>query len=186
MKTIEEHDFRKRHLIFVDLETTGLDKDKHEIIDIGLMVVNGENFEVIEEYAAKIKPTHIETAAAEALQINGYSARKWKEAKDLEETLRKVASVSKDGMIAGWNIGFDWDFIERGFKKFKIRSTFNYHKIDVQAIAYAALYKNKDVKSLRMRDIAAYFGIKLGDVHGAEEDTRVAYELFRKLMEKNA
>ena len=178
----EEKDFRRKHLVFIDLETTGLDKDKHEIIEIGCLIVNGGNFEIVEEYFAKVKPNHIETANPEALKINGYSKERWKDAKDLEEVLRKVSKMAEEGMITGWNVTFDWAFIEEGFKKFNIRSTFNYHKVDVQAIAYAFLYRKKRIKNLRMRSIAEFYGIKLGDVHGAEEDIRITYELFRKFM----
>lgn len=180
----EDHDFRERHLIFVDLETTGLDKIKHEIVEVGCLVVNGRNFEVVEEYVAKVKPQHIETATPEALEINGYTKEKWKEAKNLGEVLKKIAELSIGGMIAGWNIAFDWEFIENGFHKYNIESTFNYHKVDVQGIAYAALYKEKGVKSLKMRKVAEYFGIKLGSVHGAEEDVRITYEIFKRLMSR--
>lgn len=176
-------DFRKRHLIFIDLETSGLDVTKHEIIEIGCLIVNGENFEVIEEYSAKIKPEHIENASKEALEINGYSKEKWQDSLDLKIAIQKVFDMTKGGMIAGWNVAFDWAFIEAAFRKLKIESNFNYHKVDVQAIAYAKLYRKKDITNLRLRSIASHFGYDLGNVHGASEDIRITYEVFKKLME---
>jgi len=178
----EEKDFRKRHLVFIDIETTGLDRDKHEIIEIGCIIVNGENFEIVEEYSAKIKPDHIETADSKALKINGYSQDKWKDAKNAKDVLQKISEMAEEGMIAGWNVAFDWAFVEDYFKKLKIKSLFNYHKIDVQAIAYAKLYKNKKVKSLKLRSISKFFGIGFGEIHSAEEDIKITYEVFRKLM----
>lgn len=185
MKNKEEYDFRKRHLVFIDIETTGLDRHKHEITEIGCIIVNGESFEIIEEYSAKVKPLHIRTADPRALKISGYLPEKWKDAKRIKEVLQKISEMSEEGMIAGWNIAFDWAFIEENFKKLKIESSFNYHKIDVQAIAYAKLYKNKNIKSLKMRSIAQHFGIGFGEVHSAEEDIKITYEIFKKLMESN-
>jgi len=182
MNLKEEHNFRRRHLVFIDLETTGLDREKHEIVELGCLRVNGENFEIIEEYSAKVKPTHMETADSKALEINGYSKEKWKEAEDLKDVLEKVAVMAEGGMIAGWNVSFDWAFIEDGFRRFNIKSKFNYHKVDVQSIAYAVLYNDPEVKNLRMREVALHFGIKLGDVHSATEDIKITYDLFKKLM----
>ena len=177
--------FRRRHLVFVDLETTGLDVTKHEITEIGCMMVNGENFEIVEEYSAKVKPEHIDTADSKALRLTGYTDEKWSDSVDLRVAIEKIYQMTKDGMISGWNVAFDWAFIEAAFRKLKIDSNFNYHKVDVQAIAYAVLYKNKDITNLRLRSIATYFGFKLGEVHGAMEDIRITFEVFKKLMDLN-
>jgi DNA polymerase III alpha subunit (gram-positive type) len=178
----EQKDFRSRHLIFIDLETSGLNRDNHEILEVGCIVVNGENFEIIEEYSAKVKPSHIETATSEALKINGYTKEKWRDAKNPKEVLKKISEMSEGGMVAGWNVSFDWAFIEQGFKKYGIRSAFNYHKVDVQSIAYAYLYRKKKAKSLRLDATAELFGMEKGKIHGAQEDIRITYELFKKFM----
>lgn len=178
----EEKDFRNRHLVFIDLETTGLDKDKHEIIEVACLVVDGQSLEVVEEYVAKVKPKHIETANSEALKINGYDPNKWRGAKNIEEVMEKIRAISEGGMIAGWNVSFDWAFIEENFEKLKIESSFNYHKVDVQSIAYACLYRKKKAKSLRLDAVAPFFGIEKGKIHGAEEDIKITYELFKKFM----
>ncbi len=39
-------DFRKKPLIFIDLETTGMDLCQHEIIEIACLVVNPETLEI--------------------------------------------------------------------------------------------------------------------------------------------
>lgn len=175
--------FRKRHLVFIDLETTGLDVTKHEIVEIGCMIVNGDNFQIVEEYSAKVRPEHIETASKEALEINGYTKEKWHDSVKLRTVIEKVFAMTKGGMISGWNVAFDWAFIEAAFRKLKIESNFNYHKVDVQAIAYAKLYHNKKITSLKLRSIASHFGYELGNVHGAPEDIRITYEVFKKLMD---
>ncbi len=177
--------FRRRHLVFIDLETTGLDVTKHEIIEIGCMIVNGENFEVIEEYSAKVKPVNIEAGDESALKLTGYSDDKWSDSIDLKIAINKVFQMTKGGMVAGWNVAFDWAFIEAAFRKLGIESNFNYHKVDVQAIAYAILYNNSEIDNLRLRSIASYYGFNLGEVHGAMEDIRITFEVFKKLMSIN-
>ena len=53
-------------LVFVDVETTGLDETRHEIIEIA--VIRGS-----QTYHRKVQPQHIETASPRALEINGFS-----------------------------------------------------------------------------------------------------------------
>ena len=52
---------KKHNLAFIDIETTGLNLLKHEIIEIGCVLTTPE-LKVIEEFELKIKPEHIENA----------------------------------------------------------------------------------------------------------------------------
>ena len=56
-------------ICFVDTETTGLDKSRHEIIEIAILVLEGGQ---LKGYNQKIAPTHIATADPVALKINRY------------------------------------------------------------------------------------------------------------------
>jgi len=59
-------DFKKRPLAIVDIETTGDDELKHEILEIGLLVVRQKDLEVIDSGNWLVKPHHIETAVPAA------------------------------------------------------------------------------------------------------------------------
>ena len=50
---------RKHNLAFIDIETTGLNLLKHEIIEIGC-VLTTPDLKVIEDFELKIKPENIE------------------------------------------------------------------------------------------------------------------------------
>lgn len=176
--------FRKRPLVFIDLETTGLNPLEHEIVEMACLVADGQTFEVSKKYIKKVKPEHIETATPEALKIFGYSPEAWENARSAKEILQEVNGLAPGGMLAGWNVSFDWWFLEMGFKKVGITSQFDYHLVDVMSIAYAKLWKEKEIEQMGLRKIAPYFGIKLGEEHGALEDITATYEIFRKLMQE--
>ena len=55
----------------IDIETTGLDVEKHEIIDFAIVPLN-DDFKVsaLPEFSIRIKADHPENAAARAMQIN--------------------------------------------------------------------------------------------------------------------
>jgi DNA polymerase III epsilon subunit-like protein len=66
---------REKKLAFIDLETTGMDPLKHEIIEIGCLLAKLDDkgqYVELESFELKVKPEHIETAEQEALRVNGY------------------------------------------------------------------------------------------------------------------
>lgn len=184
MKDKKTIDFRTRKLVFIDLETTGVDPEKHEIIEIAWILVDGQSFEVLSEFVAKVKPEHPETANPKALEITGYSEEEWGNAGLLKEALGKIIQLAPQGMLVGWNIYFDWSFLEKGFKKFNFVSQFDYHMIDVMVIAYSKLHSKPEIRELGLKKIATYFGIEFQE-HHALEDIRATYQIFKKLMQEN-
>ena len=63
---------KNKKLAFLDIETTGFDVEKQEIIEIGVVIMNqkdGVLGEVVEEFELKIQPTKIENALKETLLL---------------------------------------------------------------------------------------------------------------------
>ena len=177
--------YRDRKLIFIDLEMTGFDPDRHEIIEVAWLVVEPRIFKVLSEYEAKIKPEHLDTADSEGLRVAGYSEKKWENAKNLVDVLKKLTKVAPNAYLAGSVIHNDWQFLERAFEKYQIKPNFNSRVISVDSIAYARLYKIEKVEAVGMRSVAKYLKIKYSEEHGALADARLSYEVFKKLMELN-
>ena len=175
---------RDRKLVFIDLETTGLDFEKHEITEVGCLIVNGKTLKVEGKYEEKVKPQHLETASKEAIELTGYSDEAWASAKDLEKVLHKVANLAPNAMLAGWNITFDWLFLEKGFKKYSIKHKYDYHRLDVMSMAYLKLFKSKKLKSLSLRKTAELYGVEVLKIHRAMNDATATYQIFLKLVKK--
>ena len=78
---------RKHNLAFIDIETTGLNFLKNEIIEIGC-VISSPGLKMIEEFELKIKPEQIENADPVALKVNHYNEKDWIDAYGLEEAIK--------------------------------------------------------------------------------------------------
>lgn len=177
-------DFRSKNLVFIDVETTGLSPLRHEIIEVACLVADGRSFELVKSFDAKVKPEHIETAEQAALKINGYNKSAWEDALTQNDALMKVANIAPSGVLVGWNVAFDWSFLDEAFEKRGIIHKFDHHKIDAMSVAYAKLFKKGNFSSLGLRRVAPLLGIKLDEVHTAKEDVQATYEIFKKLMGK--
>lgn len=174
--------------VFIDTETTGLDADRHELIQIAGIVVQIQNpsdvstYQIREEFEYKIRPEHIATADPKALKINRYDPSAWGDAQSLTEVMPLVAQKTKGAVLVAHNVAFDALFLDRAFKKAGVVSEMHYHRLDTISIAYALLKNNQDVDHLSLRALCNYFGIVQEAEHEALADVRATLELYKKLM----
>ena len=172
---------KNHNLAFIDIETTGINVLKHEIIEIGC-VVTTPNFELIGELELKIKPEHIETADPVALKINHYDEKLWASGHTLPEAMKMLAEISKDCIMVGQNVAFDSGFLEYAFAKTGILNSMHYHKLDTLSISWAKLHKEPDLEHFSLREMCLRFGIKNENPHSALSDARATLELYKCLM----
>ncbi|KKR43245.1 MAG: Exonuclease RNase T and DNA polymerase III [Parcubacteria group bacterium GW2011_GWF1_40_6] len=172
---------RKHNFAFIDIETTGLNLEKNEVIEIGCVLAT-PLLEVIEEFELKIKPEHIENADPVALKVNHYNEKDWENSYGLEEAMKIFSEKVKDCIMVGHNVAFDAGFLEYAFNKMKIMNTMHYHKLDTVSIAWAKLHREPDLDHFSLRELCERFDIKNERAHSALPDVRATYLLYKKMM----
>lgn len=173
---------RKHNLAFIDLETTGLDPERHEIIEIGCLVAR-PSLEVIAEFEQKVRPTHLQTAEPEALNINGYNEADWLFSVDLSQAVKLLAEKTADCIMVGQNVSFDWGFLQKAFTQTGVRNQMHFHKLDVISMAYAKLHGQSQPERFGLSALAEYFKIEQKRAHSALDDVRVTFEIYKKLLQ---
>ncbi|GAH56075.1 unnamed protein product, partial [marine sediment metagenome] len=158
--------FSDFNLAFVDTETTGLFRDRHEIIEIGLILVRQEGFKIIDYWETKIKPQHLETATPEALDVNGYDEKKWKDAIDPQKAIEEFAQKTRDTILVGHNSAFDRGFLDDLALKYRVVLYLHYHMLDTVSLAYSKL-KNEPINNYGLSEIASFLGIEHKNAHTA-------------------
>lgn len=172
---------RQLGFAFIDIETTGINLDTSEIIEIGGLLVSPD-FQIEEEFERKIKPEHIATAEPEALLINKYSEEGWRGADNLKDVLTAHWTRWEGRILAGWNVSFDSGRLEKAFLRCGLPDPFHYKRLDVPSIAFAKLFEIAEVKRFSLAEVAEYFGIEITNHHHALSDAKATYEVFLKLM----
>jgi len=180
---------KKHNLAFTDIETTGLDAHKHEIIEIGCIIVRQvqsmsgiPGVEIIEEIDLKIKPERIEDADPEAMKFNYYSQEEWKDAISLREAMEIFAEKTKGAALVAQNVTFDWNFLEEAFRKTGIKNEMHYDRLDTLSMAFAIEYNNPEAQKFSLRAMCERHGVKNERAHSALPDTRAMFEIYKKLL----
>lgn len=176
-------------LAFLDVETTGLDPQKHEVIQIGVVLARqfdrggniGPGIEKIEEIEMKIKPERIEDAEEDALRINGYNEGEWMFAPDLKNAMEHLSKKLAGTIQVSHNLTFDAAFLDKSFERAGMENPMARYKLDTISIAFARLYNRPDIK-YSLRYLCELFQIKNENAHTALADAKALYELYKKMM----
>lgn len=190
-------------IIFFDLETSGLDPEKHAIIQLAAVAVD-ESGVVVDQFEVKVKFRR-DNADPEALNMNSFDADVWlKEAinpkaaaKQFDAFCKKYATVAKKAksgnlyyvaQLAGHNAAtFDKPFLDNWYKRLDIWLSANWFVIDTLHMALERqVFFNEQYPSLKLADLCEYHGISRGQTHDAVDDTIMTAALCFAILGKVA
>ena len=182
----------KRHkLAFVDLETTGLDPFRHEIIEIGIVLAEQradaagkQTLELISEHEMLLRPEHVETADPKALGVAKYDEHKWEKAISQKEGLSRAAELLLGTVFVAQNVAFDWAFLQKAGNEYGVNfeKVVHYHKLDLASMVFGKLYHDPKLSRFSLRELTEYFGVKNANAHTALADARATFEVCKKLL----
>ncbi|MCL5733569.1 MAG: 3'-5' exonuclease [Patescibacteria group bacterium] len=180
---MEEMELLSRSIAITDVETTGLDPHIHEIVEIGLLLINQRTFKVIDMLDIKVRPKHLETASEYALNLNGYRDVDWLGAMSLREAMAIYGRKTKNAIFCAHNTTFDWSFVSKALKETEVENLMDYHRVDLFTMAWLKL-KDSGLKKFHMNEVAKYLGIPEEPMpHRAIRGVMVEYEIYKKLSE---
>jgi len=169
-RNIEEFD-----LVFLDLETTGLDAVTGDsICEIGALKVRERK--VIEEFQSLINPEKSMPAAA--YRIHGISDEELSKAPRFEEVAQRLLNFLKGCVICAYNVEFDMGFIKNHLEKTGYLNC-DFTAVDILSMARDALKLPK----YDLTTTARSFDIEFNNKHRALADAKAAYEVFLRLVD---
>jgi DNA polymerase III epsilon subunit-like protein len=171
---------RQRPFAWCDTETTGLNPDQNDILDIAIVRVMPDGTE--EVFEAKVQMDRPENAHPKALEVNGYTPEKWAGARTAAEVFGEIheRGLLRDCILAGQNVGFDAAFINATFKRLGIKARVDYHLFDTVTLALEHLLPYLE-NSVSLVPVCVALGIPTEGAHGAMADCRMAMAVHRVL-----
>ncbi len=168
---------------FLDCEFGGLDFERHDITEIGVIVTDarlaatGEGEWKVIPRAGRVTP--------EAARIFGYDEKLWREQgvgvrRALEE-LSGLLPRGKTIVPAGQNVRMDVLFLERAYRACALPYPFDYHTIDLATLYFCwSLVAGEPAQALSLRQAATHAGLAQNKIeHRALADARLTLETFR-------
>lgn len=170
-------------LAILDLETTGLDPQRDEIIEIGLVICDSKDFTIYDQWDIKIKPERPEDGHPEAYKVNGYCEEDWKDGVTLHQALVLLSERTEKATMLSYNVSFDYGFLQAAYKKTGLRDPMNYHRLDLLTLAWSKIPHDK-MQSWALKTVCSYLRIQPEPkIHRGANGAMKAYEVYRRLTE---
>ncbi len=176
-KSIKKHPQKMTtQIASIDLETTGLDVTKDDIISIGAVkrLSNGEN----DHFYRLVRINH--EVPKKITTLTGISSEMLEsEGTDLESALNDLSIFIEDATVVGYNLKFDELFLSESFKKVNQPGLSN----SMQDLMPKVKKINQFLDNYRLETVLQAYEIKNPTPHHALADAQATLNLAFKLME---
>lgn len=164
-------------IVVVDLETSGLDKNRDYIIEVGAVKI--ENGEINERYYSLANTPQMQLLPEEIERLTGITFEQLKTAPFVGEVLKGLFEFSRSCIIVAHNLPFDFAFLRNwGFWCGVPFDEFKDKVIDTVALAKQIL--GDKVKNYKLSTLAEYFNIEFNH-HRALDDAEATAKIFLEL-----
>lgn len=167
-------DLKDTKFCVIDLETTGLNVKRDEIIAFACVPVQELKLMVNYAYYTLVKP---EKYKIESMKYHGISIDDLEKAPSFNEAANNILKTL-DGIIVGHSVEFDYMFLKKSFKKIGIK--FEKDIIDIILIEKWLAKKDKNVKlDVTIEGLMNRYGLKDYYRHNAFADAFFTAQIFQ-------
>ena len=161
----------KSYIAF-DLETTGLDPQENEIIEIGALKVR--EGKVADRFMEFIRP--LSPVSATITDLTGITNEMVADARPRKAVISDFLDFCEDDVLVGHNIAFDYSFMKAG----AAMDNLPFEKMGIDTLKIARkVHKDLDSKSLGR--LCAYYHIENKAAHRAYHDALATAKLYQTL-----
>ena len=154
----------------IDTETSGGKYNEEKIIEIGILVYDGNN--IIETFQSLINPQ--KKVDYFVLKLTGIKEKELKSCKTFKDHAKEIKKLLKNKVIVGHNVEYDYRVLKNEFKSIGI---------DYKAKTLCTIEMSKkifpDLESYKLKKICNHFNIELNNHHRAYDDAKATTELFK-------
>ena len=171
-----------RALAFTDIETTGLDPNRHEIIELAVIRVAPRTLGVVDELSLRVRPGRLADADLKALELNGYTPAEWADSVTLADALAVAAPLLEGAALAGHNVSFDRAFLDAAWRSTGVdRPEMDHHVVDTASLAWPLLAAGL-IDSVSLGSVCEHLGIEGDRLHRALPDARRSLDVARRML----
>ena len=167
------------NLIVFDLETTGIDYKRDEIIEVAaLQVARGDSdFDVVEEFGSLVELSPNRKLPAAIIDLTGITDEQiLNEGAPKDEICLKLADMlrSSNPLLAAYNAQFDLCFLYYFLNRFGMSDALK----NVKMLDVLTVYKDRKPYPHKLSDAVGAYSIEISNSHRALDDVSATFKLL--------
>lgn len=179
-----------RDLLVLDIESTGTDVTKHEIIQLAAILLDKKTLKEKKSFNMFVKPKHWNRRSAEAMRVNNISWDQVKDAPDLKTVLKKFnRTFGKNLIPVTYGGNLDIIFLPAAYRSAGMKYPFEYHTFNMWPVCYTYMaMQNRLTNRQRfvgfiLENIGDYLGVpRMDQRHDALVDCYYEADILRALL----
>ncbi|OGN61958.1 MAG: DNA polymerase III subunit epsilon [Chlamydiae bacterium RIFCSPHIGHO2_12_FULL_49_11] len=165
----------EEHFVCIDCETTGLDIQKDEIIEIAAAEFTLQ--EIVQRYESLVKPPI--PIPAESIELHHITEAMVHESPPIADVVDFIVNIADSHIIIGHSIAFDLAMIDKNLERLgKTKRLSKNRQIDTVRLARLA----SGSASNKLEHLRKHFNIEEEGTHRAMGDVLVNIQLFKYLI----
>lgn len=181
-----------RDILLIDIEATGVELTKHELIELGAVLIDKKSLKIKKTFESFIKPRHWNKRDPEAMAVNGIKWDELKSAPNAKTVLQKfLKTFGTKHILANYGTILDTALLRKAFRDAKLSYPYDYHVFDIWPLCFLYMAKTKSLRNQKkfsgfaLEEIAYQLNVKIPkDRHSALADCLLEAEVLRKLVKK--
>lgn len=178
-----------KDILLVDIEATGLNSQKHEMIQLAAALLDKKTLKVKKTFNTYIASEKWAGRDPEAMKVNKITKAQLDGAPKLKEAINNFnKSFPKNVVFAYYGGPLDADMLRAVYKKLNIAFPFDYHFFNIWGLFYSyfalkgKLKNKKRFTGFTLEDAMKHFKISTSGRHDALVDTLIEAEILRKII----
>ena len=159
--------------VVFDIETTGLDKNKNNITEIGAVKVVGG--EIVDKWSTFVNPC--QPIPENIVNLTGINDKMVRNAPKIAEILPEFFEFCKGCVLVAHNAAFDTGFIKKAAEENGI--PYNFCVLDTLMLA-RCMYP--ELPNFRLDTLSKHLGVILDNHHRAVDDAKATADAFVKMI----
>lgn len=177
-------------ILLIDLEFTGLDPIKHDIVQIAAVLLDKKTLKEKKSFVSFIKPAKWSNWDPESMAIHGIDIKELKKAPSLGSAFKKFhGAFPGKALLANYGGIIDIEFMKSAYKRIKKPLPYDYHYFNIWCLFYPYMAVKGKLNNpfrftgFRLEDVMKHFKINIPkDRHDALVDCRAEAEAFRRVI----
>ncbi len=168
---------KKKQFAIVDLETTGGSARYDRIIEVAIVLHDGN--EIIDQYQTLVNPK--QTIPEQITRLTGITNEMVADAPEFYEIAREVVERTESAVFVAHNVRFDYGFLKREFER--LGYTYSRRLLCTVRLSRKTL---PGLRSYSLGNLIKHFDIKVKDRHRALADALATAELLEIILQKES
>lgn len=179
-----------KDLLMLDIECTGIDVTKHEIIQIAGVVLDKKTLKEKKSFMSYVKPVNWNIQEPEAMAVCKIDWEDVKDAPSIKTVLQKFnRAFGSDVIPTTYGGNLDAIFLPAAYRQAKMKYPFEYHSFNMWPLCYTYMAKRNQLKNKKryvgfsLEDLGDYLGVqRMPRRHDALGDCLYQAAILRALI----